>query len=183
LGEVYHKQGKLEDASLMFTQASLIARHVEGPENVRVACGISRAGVNLKRQGLYDEAMEKFEEAYQMFCRLCGEDHEQVAKVLSNMANVLVRQGKGAEALAMRERALGIKRRVFGSEHEEVAISMKRGFASCVVCIPRRTRWRATSSKASGRPTCAKAIGMKHLHGSRRLFASIERPWAQRVRR
>jgi CHAT domain-containing protein/tetratricopeptide (TPR) repeat protein len=117
LGEIYRRQGRLEDAQPILTEALDAAREALCPDNptllffrINLAMLLAERGQAARAEALYRESLRATEAAL-------GPSHPSVAQSLHDLAGFLASTGRAAEAVALGDRALLIREEIFGPDH------------------------------------------------------------------
>jgi tetratricopeptide (TPR) repeat protein len=121
LGEIYRRQGRLEDAEAILADALAAAREALCPENPtllffrnNLAMLYADRGERERAEALYRESLEATE-------RALGPRHPSVAQCLHDLGGLLQTSGRAAEAVPLVDRALAIREEVFGPDHPVTA--------------------------------------------------------------
>ena len=117
LGNLYLKQGKLDEAEAMFQRALTGFEELSGSDIKYTMMVISNLGVLYEQQGKLAEAEALFKRALAWYTDTLGSDHMETVDVVINLGNVYRSQGNLAEAESLLKRALVMRGNELGPEH------------------------------------------------------------------
>eukprot|EP00752_Nemacystus_decipiens_P005303 g4810.t1 len=103
------REGKYDDAKLLYERSLAIREKVLGPDHPDVASILNNVALLLKSQGNYDDAKPLYERSLAIRERVLGPDHPDVASILNNVALLLESQGKYDDAKPLYECSFAIR--------------------------------------------------------------------------
>lgn len=117
LGGLYHNQGKLADAEMMYIRALQGKEEALGPDRTSTLDTVNNLGVLYADQGKLAEAEEMYIRTLQSKEDALGPDHTLILDTVNNLGNLYANQGKLAEAEKMYIRALQGYEMALGPDH------------------------------------------------------------------
>lgn len=134
LGEVYRRQGRLEQAAELLRRAIRLDE-AAGGRSPALATSLNNLGLVLRAQGRLDAAADLYRRALDLLERTLGPDHPDTARALNNLAQLELERGDPGTALPLQERAASIARASLGPSHAttraiEAALARTRTAAS-----------------------------------------------------
>jgi len=125
LAECYEKQGKYNQAEVLYKRAIAIWEKKYWPDHPIVALSLAPLAEFYKRQGKYDQAQVLYERALAIMKKEFGTDNVGMIKILEDMAGCYVDQGKHDQAEPLYERVLAIREKVYGPDHPDAAETLE----------------------------------------------------------
>ena len=123
LAELYHAQGRYNEAKPLYQQALAITRKQLGDNHLLTATALNNLAALYHAQGRYTEAEPLFQQALAIRREQLGEKHFGTATALNNLAKLYHTQGRYIEAEPLYRQALAIRREQWAEHHPHTAIS------------------------------------------------------------
>ncbi len=124
LGNVYARQGRLDDAGVEVERGVELLVELLGPEHPTVAMALINLGNIHYDLGQYSAAAEYHRRAYTVVRESVGAEHPLVAASLGNLGLVMHRLGRDQDARRMLEESIALKRRLVGPDHPDIAFAV-----------------------------------------------------------
>jgi eukaryotic-like serine/threonine-protein kinase len=121
LANVRVKQGRVEDAIVLFRKAIELGTGAVGADDPFVARMMQAEATQLENLGKYEEALARYEQVRVIVERVQGREHPDLAVTIENIGIAKGRLGHHADALADLTAALALAERGYGSEHRIIA--------------------------------------------------------------
>jgi tetratricopeptide (TPR) repeat protein len=117
LGNLYKKQGRLQEAEEMYVRALRGYEEALGSKHTSTLDTVNNLGILYADQGKLKEAEEMYVRALRGYEEAWGAEHTSTLSTVNNLGILYADQGKLKEAEEMYVRALRGKEEALGSEH------------------------------------------------------------------
>ena len=124
LGNLYKKQGKLDEAEQMYEWALRGYKEALGPTHTSTLHAVNNLGLLYADQGKLAEAERMYMRALEGYEKAWGPDHTSTLMTVNNLASVLQEQRKYQQAEQMNRRALDGREKMLGKEHPNTLTSV-----------------------------------------------------------
>ncbi len=125
LADCYEKVGLYTEAESLLKQVLDGEQRLLGPQNPRLAIGITNLGLCYFHQGRYEEAESCFKRALDLNEKAFGSQNPLVANSLENLGSVLQDTNRMAEAEPFMRKALTIREQTQGVTHPALVGTLK----------------------------------------------------------
>jgi tetratricopeptide (TPR) repeat protein len=124
LAQLYHDQGRYEEAEPLLQRTLGIREKTLGPEHLDTVVSISNLGGLYRDQGRYEEAEPLLQRTLGIREKVLGPEHPNTALTLNNLGGLYDEQRRYEDAEPLYKRALEIREEVLGPEHPDTAQSI-----------------------------------------------------------
>jgi tetratricopeptide (TPR) repeat protein len=117
IGDLLQRQGKLDEAKLMYKRALAGYEKALGPDHTSTLGAVNNLGLLCSNQGKLDEAELMYKRALTGYEKALGPDHTSTLDTVNNLGLLYSDQGKLDEAELMYKRALAGYEKALGPDH------------------------------------------------------------------
>src|SRR5579875_94245 len=131
LALLYHRQGKYQNAKVLYQEALEVRERVYGPVHESIAQTLNNLASLYADLGKYQEAEVLYERALPIYQHTVGPDHPDTATALYNLAMLYEEQGKFSQAKPLYQQAFSIEECVLEADHPHLALNLVTRAAQC----------------------------------------------------
>ncbi|CAM9483851.1 unnamed protein product, partial [Ectocarpus sp. 12 AP-2014] len=123
-GWFLEKQGKLDQAELMYSRHCVRAQKNHGKESLSLADNLDRLVHLLHKEGKLEEAEPLCRRALNIRRKSLGDDNEQVATAMVKLGRVLEEKGQYTDALIYLKKGLTIREKILEEGHPDTVSAL-----------------------------------------------------------
>lgn len=126
LGNVYFRQGKLDETARNLELVLAMRRRALGDDSEPVARTLTNMGIVYGRLGKFEEAEAKYREAIPRLTEHLGEENPDVGTARLGFGGALHKLGRDTEAETELRRSLDILSKALGEDHQLTQVALAR---------------------------------------------------------